>query len=93
MSITPWPYTDPSISAPENGSVTLHPWETGFVSMWPVMTTLRPSPKDTCPTALGRSGSTGWSSTPSNPDSDITEARKEASSPSSPRIDGIRHTS
>ena len=44
MSITPCPYTEPSISAPENGSVTLQPCDTGFVSMWPVITTRRPGP-------------------------------------------------
>ena len=45
MSITPCPYTEPSINAPENGSVALQPCDTGFVSMWPVITTRRPGPK------------------------------------------------
>ena len=93
MSITPWPYTAPSISAPEKGSVTLHPCDTGLVSMCPVRTTVGPSPKETCPTALGRSSITGCRSTPSNPASRIVEARKAASGPSSPRTLGIRHTS
>ena len=45
MSMMPCPYTEPSINAPENGSVTSQPWETGFVSMWPVSTTRRPGPE------------------------------------------------
>ncbi len=92
MSMIPWPYTAPSRTSPENGSAADHPWETGLVSMWPVITTRGPEPRVTSPMALGRSGSTGWSSTASNPYSAMVSARNEASGPSSPSTLGMRQT-
>src|SRR5215475_29835 len=78
--------------SPENGAARCQPWDSGLVSRWPVSTTRGPGPKLTSPSALGRPGSTSWSSTDSKPDSRMTEARNSASSPSSPRTLGMRQT-
>src|SRR5579859_843197 len=81
------------MTSPDHGCDLVQPWDTGFVSMWPVSTTRRPGPKLISPIALGLSGSTGCRPTPSNPESRITPARNAASGPSSPSTLGMRHTS
>ena len=56
MSITAWPWILPSASA-EYGSLS-QPWQTGFVSMWPVRTSVGPGrPESATPITFARPAS------------------------------------